>query len=147
MKLPITSGKDNPILRAPSKPVLKMTKKILKLLRDMEETMFAENGVGIAAPQVGVNLTMALMLIDQKRVTAIINPKIVAHSSEKEEGEEGCLSLRGQWGKVERFTEVVIEFLTPLMEKRTLKLSGFNARIAQHETDHLNGILFIDRRK
>lgn len=147
MRLLITSGKDNSILRTPSQPVKKITKKILKLLRDMEETMLAEEGVGIAAPQVGVNLHMALMLLNGKKVVPILNPKIIAHSEEMNEGEEGCLSLRGHWGKVERWNEVTLQFMNVKGEKITLKLSGFNARVAQHETDHLNGILFIDHLK
>ena len=147
MKLPITSGKDNPILRTPSAPVPKVTKKILKLLRDMEETMFAEEGVGIAAPQVGVNLHMALMLLNNKQVVAILNPKIIAHSEEMNEGEEGCLSLRADWGKLDRWNEVTIQFMNVKGETVTLKLSDFNARVAQHETDHLNGVLFVDHVK
>ncbi len=147
MRLPITSGKDNPILRDPNPPVKSPTKKILKLIRDMEETMFAEDGVGIAATQVGVKLKLALMLLDGKKTVPILNPEIIAHSKTMNEGEEGCLSLRGEWGKVDRYDEVTLRFLTPKGETRTLKLTGFNARVAQHEIDHLNGILFIDRRK
>lgn len=147
MKLAITSGKDNPILRAPYKPVPAMTKKILKCLKDMEETMVAEEGVGIAAPQVGVNLAMAIMLLDGKKAVALINPKILAHSAAMNEGEEGCLSLRGEWGKVDRFDEVTVQFMDTKGQSITMKLNGFNARIAQHEIDHLNGTLFVDRRK
>lgn len=147
MRLPITSGEKNPILRTPSKPIVTATKKILKLLRDMEETMLVEEGVGIAAPQVGVNLHMALMRLDGKKVVPLLNPKIIAHSEEVNEGEEGCLSLRGHWGKVDRWNEVTLQFMNVKGEKVTLKLSGFNARVAQHETDHLNGILFIDHSK
>lgn len=147
MRLPLTSGPENPILRKGFKPVSGVTKKILKLLANMEETMFAEEGVGIAAPQVGSNLTMALMLLDGKKVVPIINPKIITHSESVNEGEEGCLSLREKWGKVDRYNEVTVRFLNVKGETVTLKLSGFNARVAQHEIDHLNGVLFVDRVK
>ncbi len=147
MRLPLTSGGQNPILRDPNPPVKQVTKKILKLIRDMEETMFAEEGIGIAATQVGVKLRLALMLLDGKKVVPILNPEIIAHSETTNEGEEGCLSLRGEWGKVDRYDEVTIRFMTSKGEIRTLKLTGFNARVAQHEIDHLNGVLFIDRRK
>lgn len=147
MRLPITSGRDNKILRTKSAPVKKVTKKILKLLKDMEETMFLEDGVGVAAPQVGVNLHMALMLLDGKKVTTIINPKIIGHSEKTDIEQEGCLSLREVWGKVERFKEVTLQFMNAKGEEVTMKLKGFNARIAQHETDHLNGVLFVDRVK
>ncbi|MFH0820986.1 MAG: peptide deformylase [Candidatus Peregrinibacteria bacterium] len=147
MKLPITSGKNNPILRKPNPPVKTVTKKILKLIRDMVETMFVEEGVGIAATQVGVKLKLALILLDGKRVVPILNPEIIAHSETTNKGEEGCLSLRGEWGAVERYDEVTIRFMTYKGEIRTLKLTGFNARVAQHEIDHLNGILFVDKCK
>lgn len=147
MRLPITAGRTNPILRAQSKPVGKITKEIKKLLRDMEETMFLEEGVGIAAPQVGVNLHMAIMLLSGKQVVPIINPRVLSHSEDMSEGEEGCLSLRGDWGKVPRYEQVTIGFTNVKGETVTLKLSGFNARIAQHEIDHLNGVLFVDHVK
>lgn len=147
MHLPITSGRDNKILRAKSAPVKKVTKKILKLLKDMEETMFLEEGVGIAAPQVGVNLHMAIMLLDGKKVVPIINPKIIEHSEKTDVEQEGCLSLRGEWGQIERYKEITIEFMNTKSEKITMKLKGFNARISQHEIDHLNGTLFVDHVK
>jgi peptide deformylase len=147
MRLSITSGRNNPILRQQSPKIAKVTKKILKLIRDMEEAMFAENGVGIAAPQVGVNLQMALMLIDGKKVIPIINPEIVDHGKETTIEQEGCLSLREEWGDVERWKEVTLKYMNPKGEAVTMRFTDFNARIAQHETDHLNGVLFVDHLK
>lgn len=145
--LQIQTGSENPTLRAVSKPVKDITKKTLKLIKDMEAAMKIENGVGIAAPQVGENVRIFLALIDQKKATTMINPEITWHSDEMVLGEEGCLSLPGQWGQVERYTELKVKFLDIKGKPNTLKLKNFNARVVQHEMDHLNGILFIDHVK
>ena len=113
----------------------------------MEETMFLEEGVGIAAPQVGINLHMAIMLLDGKRIVPIINPRIIQHSEKTTYEQEGCLSLRGEWGNLERYKQITIEYMNPKGEIITTKLKNFNARIAQHEIDHLNGMLFVDHVK
>lgn len=147
MIIPIEKGSENPILRASSKTVKNITKKTLKFLRDMEDTMFDANGVGIAAPQVGVNDRLALALIDGKTVLPLINPEIIDASEEMEDGEEGCLSLPGQWGAARRHKSVTVKMQTLKGEPIVMHFKGFNARIMQHEIDHLNGMLFIDRVK
>ncbi len=144
MILDIQIGKDNPILRKKSTPVEKITKKTIKLIKDMHETMITASGVGIAAPQVGVNERIFLMTLDNKKVLPMINPEILEMSEAKELGEEGCLSLPNQWGKVERSKEVLVRFMDTKGQTTTLKFSGFEAREIQHETDHINGILFTD---
>lgn len=141
----IVKGSDNTILRTVSKPISGVTKKTLKFLKDMDAAMEKANGVGIAAPQVGVNDRIFLALLNNKQVVAMINPEIVSMSEETESGEEGCLSLPGYWGPVERALEVTVRYLDEKGNQKTLKLSDFNARIIQHEMDHLNGKLFIDR--
>ena len=108
MLLPIETGKDNPILRKKSTPVEKITKKTLKLVKDMYETMIDANGVGIAAPQVGVNERIFLMTLDNKKVLPMVNPEILEVSEKTEWGEEGCLSLPNQWGSVERSRAVMV---------------------------------------
>ncbi len=149
MRLPITSGADNTILRTISSPIKAMDKKLQKLITDMHITMDAEDGIGIAAPQVGVNLRLALAKLNpgtkDELVIVMINPEILTHTDKKESNEEGCLSLRGKWGSVPRYQSLTVQFFNKKMEKVTLALKGLNARIIQHEIDHLDGKLFIDR--
>lgn len=147
MSLKIVTGTDNPILRAVSKPVAAITKKTVKLINDMAEAMELEKGVGIAAPQVGENVRIFLALLDSKKLVAMINPEFLNHSEIMTDGEEGCLSLPGEWGQVARYTEVTLRFIDLKGRENTLKLKGFNARIVQHEMDHLNGVLFTDHVK
>jgi peptide deformylase len=144
MLLNIQTGRDNPILRKKSAIVREITKKTLKLIKDMQETMIISKGVGLAAPQVGVNERLVLITLDNKKILAMINPRILGFSEEICLMEEGCLSLPGMWGKVERAKEITIEFQTVKGQKTVIKLNGFEAREAQHEIDHLEGILFTD---
>lgn len=149
MRLPITSGADNPILRTVCKPVKGVDKKLEKLVRDMHVTMDVEDGIGIAANQVGITMRLALVRLnpgsDHENVITMINPEILTHSRDKDEVEEGCLSLRKKWGTVPRYKSLTVQFFNKKMEKITLSLTGLNARIVQHEVDHLDGKLFIDR--
>ncbi len=148
-RLPVTSGADNPILRALSKEVKTVDRKLLKLIKDMHITMDEEDGIGIAAPQVDVNLRLALAKLNpgtkNELVIVMINPVILSHGKEKISNEEGCLSLRRKWGSVPRWTALTVQFFNKKMEKVTLALTDLNARIIQHEIDHLDGKLFIDR--
>ncbi len=145
MIIPIEKGAENKILRTQSKPIKARGKKFIKFLRDMEETMYDANGVGIAAPQVGVNDHVALALIDNKTVIPLINAEIIEASEAMVLGEEGCLSLPGLWGKVKRHKEVTVKMENLKGEEVILKFTGFNARVMQHEIDHLNAKLYIDR--
>jgi len=144
MILDITKGKDNPILRQVSPRQGAITKKTLKLLKDMEESMHATNGVGIAAPQVGVNTRMAHITINKNQTFPIINPEIIEMSDETDVDTEGCLSLPGVWGPVARAKQVTLRFTNLSGKEVIMKFKNFEARIVQHEVDHLNGILFID---
>ncbi len=148
-RLPITSGAHNEILRTVSSPVKTVDKKLLKLINDMRETMDLEDGIGIAASQVGVNLRLALVKLNpgtkNENIVTMINPEIITHSVKKESAEEGCLSLRRKWGSVPRWVSLTVQFYNKKMEKVTLALTDLNARIVQHEVDHLDAKLFIDR--
>lgn len=150
-KLKIIIGADNPILRAVSEPVTRFDDELKKFVKQMNAAMVAAKGLGIAAPQVGRNARVFLAVLNygtKEQVTvAMVNPKIVSHSDDKEVGEEGCLSLPGIYGQVERFRELTVEFFDPDGERHSLTLEGLNARVIQHENDHINGILFIDRLK
>lgn len=148
-KLPIEKGAENKILRAKSAPVKQIDKSIKKLVQDMTETMEKENGMGLAAPQVGVNKRLILALFnydtDHEMIIPLINPEIVSFSDEGNVNEEGCLSLPGIYKPVKRSNHIRVKFLDLKGNKQILELDDMNARVVQHETDHLDGILFIDR--
>lgn len=149
MAIPVEAGSDNKILRTVSKRVAKVTPEIRKFAQEMTKTMFKENGVGIAAPQCGKNIRMAIVRLNpgekNEIVFPIINPEIMDASEEMEDGEEGCLSLRGVWGKVMRHAHLLVHFINIKGQEQSLLLEHFNARIIQHEVDHLDSTLFIDR--
>ncbi|HOK00448.1 MAG TPA: peptide deformylase [Candidatus Pacearchaeota archaeon] len=132
----------DPILKKKSYEVEKITDEIKKLIEDMAETMKKNNGVGIAAPQVGV-LKRIIVIETENGIVPFINPKIIKKSKEKETMEEGCLSFPGVFLKIKRPKEVEIEALNK--EGKKIKAKGLLARILQHEIDHLDGILLIDR--
>jgi peptide deformylase len=144
--LPIVIGEKTPILRAKTVPVKKVTKEIKKLIADMQETVAAAKGAGLAAPQVGRSERICLALLG-KTMTPLIDPYITWKSETTAIAEEGCLSLPELWLNVSRSTEIVVQFMTEAGKKRELKLSGFDARVVQHETDHLEGILITDHRR
>jgi peptide deformylase len=144
MILNIETGKDNPILRQKSDIVREITKKTVKLIKDMQETMLKNKGVGLAAPQVGINERIILVTLDSKKILPMINPRILDSSAETAVAEEGCLSLPGEWGNVRRHEEITVEFMTFKGQKTVMKFSDFEAREIQHEIDHLDGVLFTD---
>ncbi len=144
MILTIQTGADNAILRQKSKPVNGIDKEILKFIKAMEKTMKKSKGIGLAAPQVGVGKRIILVTLNEKKVVPMINPEILNHSDINEFAEEGCLSLPGKWGEIRRSKEIVVQFLDKKNQSQTLNLEGLNARVVQHEIDHLDGVLFTD---
>lgn len=148
-KLKIETGKTNDILRQKSLPVKKVDKEIVKLLQSMEETMFADNGCGLAAPQVGVHKRVIVVLLnqgsDQEVVVPMVNPEIISHSKTTYIDTEGCLSVPGVFDVVERYDQIIVKFLDKKGREQMLKLTDLNARVVQHEVDHLDGILFVDK--
>ena len=121
-----------------------------KLIDDMIETMHEYHGVGLAGPQVheGVRLFVALLAEEpdpKTPTTVVINPEIVPNTSGTEEGWEGCLSIPDIRGMVPRFTDITLKALDRNGRPFEMPLKGFAARVAQHETDHLDGVLFFDR--
>jgi len=137
----------SPLLRKKSKPVKKIDKYILKLIKEMEGVLEKSEipGVGLSAPQIG-ELLRVLIYKEDGKTKSIINPKIL-----KKEGkitfEEGCLSIPGVYGDVERAERIVVEGLSKTGKKIKLTKEGLSSVIIQHEIDHLDGILFIDRVK
>lgn len=117
-----------------------------KLLDDMVETMFDAQGIGLAAPQIGISKRTIIVQMGQK-AEAFINPEIVGHSWRTLWYEEGCLSVPGVYGKVKRFRGVKIHAWMRDGKEITIDVAGLPAIIFQHEIDHLNGILFIEKAK
>ncbi|OGI26789.1 MAG: peptide deformylase [Candidatus Moranbacteria bacterium RIFOXYB1_FULL_43_19] len=115
-----------------------------RLVSDMVKTMEAEKGIGLAAPQVGSDLRICVVRVDDT-VHTLINPKIKSSSRKKEIFEEGCLSFPGKFFPVERPIKVKIKARDLSGEKIKIKANGLLARVLQHEIDHLDGILVIDR--
>jgi peptide deformylase len=132
------------ILRKKCQEIKEITPEIKELILNMAETMLKNQGIGLAAPQVEV-LKKLIVVGTEKGPLAFINPKVIKKSKETEIGEEGCLSFPGIWLKIKRAKGVEIESLNEMGEKICFKTEGLPARIFQHEIDHLDGILFIDR--
>lgn len=141
--LPIVTGANTPVLRKQTARVPKVTKEIKKLIADMQDTVKAAEGGGIAAPQVGRSERLCLANINSK-MTVLINPEITWNSDESNLAEEGCLSLPGVWREVERPAEITLKYIDESGEEQERRLNGWNARVVQHEVDHLNGILIVD---
>lgn len=140
----------DPILRQKSANVDKIGKKDLNLIQKMKNVILfppTKDGVetaGISAPQLGIN--KKIIAINYKQIPLImINPVVVCHFKEKRVDFEGCLSLPNKFGLVERFQEIKVKFQDESLEKKQLNCANFLARVVQHEVDHLEGILFIDK--
>lgn len=134
----------NPVLRGKARRVSQVDRPIQKLIDDMIETMAKAPGVGLAAPQVGVPLRLAVIDVEDK-ITVIINPEIVKSSGEVDL-DEGCLSVPGFWGRVNRFERVSVKGLDRNgKELRIRDAEGLFAQVLQHEIDHLDGRLYVDR--
>ena len=133
----------HPVLKQIAEPVEFVNKKIRQLLDDMAETMYKTDGVGLAAPQVNVSKRI-IVLDDGNGLIEVINPEIV-----KKEGSpvglEGCLSVPELFGDVERYDKIEVHGINRNNKKIKIKAEGFLARIFQHEIDHLNGILFVEK--
>jgi peptide deformylase len=143
---PIITGENNPFLRQKSKEVEKITPQIRDLIQEMREIMLQNDGVGLAAPQIGESLRIIVCQIDDK-FYSFINPKILKTSKKTVVFEEGCLSLPFIYGEVERPEKIIFEALDFYGKKIKIKAFGLLARVVQHEIDHLDGILFIDKAK
>ena len=143
----------HPVLRECARPLDTSELKdpfLQKLIDDMIETMHEYHGVGLAGPQVHEGLRLFVALLDEdpdskSEAVAIINPEIVPNGSDKREGWEGCLSIPDIRGMVPRFSDITVVALDRHGKRVERRLKDFPARIAQHETDHLDGVLFFDR--
>ncbi|MFZ2682162.1 MAG: peptide deformylase [Patescibacteria group bacterium] len=134
-------------LRVMSEPVKAerfASAELLALIEDLKVTMKKEKGIGIAAPQVGVHDRVIIVDLLGKP-TAFINPEITQKSFKLINSEEGCLSVPGEWGTVKRHRSVTVKAIDANGHEVSLKANGLQAIIFQHEIDHLDGVLFIDR--
>lgn len=135
----------DPVLRQKVQPVQDFSAETITIMEDMAETMEHYRGVGLAAPQIGLNFSMVVIRLGEDfPVFEFINPEIISCSGE-ETDVEGCLSCPGVFGEVPRCTSVRLKYQDRMGRPKVLNASGFFARIIQHELDHLSGILFVDK--
>ncbi|MCY7323649.1 MAG: peptide deformylase [Phormidesmis sp. CAN_BIN36] len=145
----------HPILRQIAQPILNVQDQELQtLIDDLLLTVKQANGVGIAAPQVARSCQLMIVAsrpnpsyptAPEMEPTAILNPRILSHSTETAIGWEGCLSIPGMRGKVPRYQAIEVEYLDRAGTLQKIEMTDFVARIFQHEFDHLNGLVFLDR--
>jgi len=141
--LPICRFPQDPVLRQKAKRVSRIDKSIQRLIDDMVETMRQANGVGLAAPQVGVPLRVIVLQMSEEEPMAIINPEIVKRLGEQEVN-EGCLSVPGYFGEIKRSASVTVKGRDRQGKAIRIKATGLMAEALEHEIDHLNGTLYID---
>ena len=134
----------DPVLREKALPVKEITPKMLNLIKDMAETMYTASGVGLAASQVGVPKRIILVDGEEDGLIVLINPMIIKSEGEVV-AEEGCLSVPDIYSQVKRSSKVTIKALNDNGDLIEITKEGLTARALQHEIDHLDGILFIDR--
>ena len=140
----------DPVLRVPAEEVLEFDEEIRTLAEDMIETMYRAAGIGLAGPQVGISRRLIVVDLgeaDEEGVgpIALVNPRVVESSRKRDRAPEGCLSIPGMEEVVERPASVTVEGFNPRGEPVTIEAQGLFSRALQHEIDHLDGILFIDR--
>lgn len=141
--IPIRVAPD-PILRQKAKRVRSIDGSIQKLISDMVETMHAAPGIGLAAPQVGIPLRVIVIGLPEQEDIALINPQIVRRRGERLVN-EGCLSVPGYVGEVKRATSVTVKGRDQNGREMRIKADELLAQALEHEIDHLNGVLYIDR--
>lgn len=145
--LPLVTGEMTAILLKKSAPVqTPLSLDILALIPEMIETMRLEKGIGLAAPQIGRSLQLCVIECEKKNLV-LINPKITSLSQEKILFEEGCLSLPGQFYQIIRSEKLVVEYINERGLPKKIRATGLLAVVIQHEIDHLNGILIVNRFK
>jgi len=139
----------NQILRNKSKEISEenINQKDFQILReDMKRTMIEKDGLGLAAPQIGKNIQL-VMVNTRDGILEMHNPVITKRSIFKESGVEGCLSIPDTYGSVKRHKKIICQYVNEKGVKKTERATGLLARVIQHEVDHLNGVLFIDKAK
>ncbi|MDQ6420831.1 peptide deformylase [Paenibacillus sp. LHD-117] len=144
MSIRLIVKEPDPVLREIAMEVTKFNPNLKKLLKDMAETMYDAEGVGLAAPQIGISKRVIVVDVgDENGLVEMVNPVIVEQDGEQL-GPEGCLSIPNLNGEVRRADRIVVQGQNSDGEPITVNASGYFARAFQHEIDHLNGILFTD---
>ncbi|MFD0959383.1 peptide deformylase [Paenibacillus chungangensis] len=144
MSIRLIVKEPDPVLHEVAKEVTKFNANLQKLLKDMAETMYDANGVGLAAPQIGILKRVIVVDVgDESGLVEMVNPVILEREGEQI-GPEGCLSIPGINGDVRRAERIVVEGQDAAGERFTIEAKGYFARAFQHEIDHLNGILFTE---
>lgn len=137
------------VLRQPAKRIAKVDQSIRNLVREMLQTMYSENGIGLAAPQVGLNKQLLVIDCEPDEPTTepmvLINPEIISYGQELCKIEEGCLSVPGVYLDVIRPEAIIVAFKDENGRPQKISASGLLSRCIQHEMDHLNGVMFVDR--
>lgn len=131
------------VVRQKAKKVPKVDESVRRLIEDMVETMIQAKGVGLAAPQIGKLLRIAVLQMPEEAPIAIVNPKIIKSAGERLVM-EGCLSIPGYQGEVKRSISVLVKGLDQQGKEIRIKANGLMAQALEHEIDHLNGVLYID---
>ncbi|WNV76949.1 peptide deformylase [Geodermatophilus sp. DSM 44513] len=134
----------DPVLRTPADEVRRFDRELAALVRDLEDTVADPGRAGVAAPQIGVGLRAFAYNVDGV-IGHVVNPRIVELSEETQDGDEGCLSIPGIWAPTVRAERAVVEGVDVRGEPVRLAGTGLMARALQHEVDHLDGKLYIDR--
>jgi peptide deformylase len=135
----------DPVLRTPAEPVTVFDKELRTLVADLEETMLDAPGAGLAAPQLGVGLRVFTYHVDDEQSGHLVNPVLHFPSEDEQDGEEGCLSIPGLAFNCRRKAHVVAHGQNMWGDPVTVEGTAVLARAMQHETDHLDGVLFVDR--
>lgn len=156
--LTIQTGSTNPILRAKSEKLNQLDNDLLNLISEMQQTVKAQKGLGLAAPQIGKNIQLVVLNINHDHLKefsdidgeikipdVLVNPKITLFSKEEIVMEEGCLSLPKFFGYVKRPKQIEVIYQDRDFKKQKKGFGSLIARVIQHEVDHLDGILFIDK--
>ncbi|HRX63904.1 MAG TPA: peptide deformylase [Candidatus Absconditabacterales bacterium] len=150
---PIQTGVDNKILRTKSKEIGSINDEIVEFAGDLMELMYEYDGVGLASPQIGKNIRMIAVTMRKETKKGpelineeiMINPEIVEKSPDMVISDEACLSIPDVVGKVKRHKNIVVQYTDISGYKKKKKLKDYNAFIVQHEIDHLDGVLFVDK--
>lgn len=145
MAIRIVREKGDPVLLISAKPIKRFDEGLERLVEDMFETMQHYNGVGLAAPQIGISKQLVVVDTGEEgQSLVLINPNIVSAKG-KEIDVEGCLSVPGVYGEVERSVSLTVRYQDISGEEREMKAENLLARALQHEIDHLKGVLFVER--
>ena len=139
----------DPVLRRGGQPITAFDDKLAETAKAMIDAMYDHGGVGLAAPQVGLEISLLVLNPtgdrgDDAEEMVLVNPKIISRKH-LEWGDEGCLSFPGIYAEVERHRDIVISYQDLQGEEKTMKATEFLARVIQHEMDHIDGVLFVDR--